>query len=86
MRAWRKPLIVFTPKSMLRHPDAVSPIADLSRSRFLNVVPDAEVQNAKRLLVCTGKIGHELRVERQKRGTENTAVIFICLLYTSRCV
>jgi 2-oxoglutarate dehydrogenase E1 component len=81
MRAWRKPLIVFTPKSMLRHPDAVSPIADLSRSRFLNVVPDAEVQNAKRLLVCTGKIGHELRVERQKRGTENTAVIFIDQLY-----
>jgi len=81
MRAWRKPLIVFTPKSMLRHPDAISPIADLSQPRFLNVVPDAEVQHAKRLLVCTGKIGHELRVERHKRGIEHTAVIFIDQLY-----
>jgi 2-oxoglutarate dehydrogenase E1 component len=81
MRAWRKPLIVFTPKSMLRHPDAVSPIGDFSRSRFLNVVPDMEARNAKRLLVCTGKIGHELRVERQKRGIDNTAVIFVDQLY-----
>jgi 2-oxoglutarate dehydrogenase E1 component len=81
MRKWRKPLIVFTPKSMLRHPDAVSPIADLTRSRFLNVVPDTEVQKAKRLLICTGKIGHELRVERQKRKIENTAIVFIDQLY-----
>jgi 2-oxoglutarate dehydrogenase E1 component len=81
MRPWRKPLIVFTPKSMLRHPDAVSPIADLSRPRFLNVLPDTEVRNAKRLLLCTGKIGHELRVERQKRGIEHTAIVFIDQLY-----
>jgi len=81
MRAWRKPLIVFTPKSMLRHPDAVSPIEDFSRSRFLNVIPDTEVQHAKRLLVCTGKIGHELRVEREKRGAEHTAIVFIDQLY-----
>ena len=47
----------------------------------MNVVPDAEVQNAKRLLLCTGKIGHELRVERQKRGTEHTAIVFIDQLY-----
>jgi 2-oxoglutarate dehydrogenase E1 component len=81
MRKWRKPLVVFTPKSMLRHPDAVSPIADLTRPHFMNIVPDAEVQNAKRLLLCTGKIGHELRVERQKRGTEHTAIVFIDQLY-----
>ena len=81
LRKWRKPLVVFTPKSMLRHPDAVSPIADLTRPRFMNVVPDSEVRNAKRLLLCTGKIGHELRVERQKRGTERTAIVFIDQLY-----
>jgi len=81
MRAWRKPLVIFTPKSMLRHPDAVSPIADFSRSGFLNTVVDAEVQNAKRLLLCTGKIGHELRIERQKRGIEHTAIVFIDQLY-----
>jgi 2-oxoglutarate dehydrogenase E1 component len=81
LRKWRKPLVVFTPKSMLRHPDAVSPIADLARPRFLNVVPDAEAKNARRLLLCTGKIGHELRVERQKRGTEHTAIVFVDQLY-----
>jgi 2-oxoglutarate dehydrogenase E1 component len=81
LRKWRKPLVVFTPKSMLRHPDAVSPVADLTRPRFMNVVPDSEVRNAKRLLLCTGKIGHELRVERQKRGTERTAIVFIDQLY-----
>ena len=81
LRSWRKPLVIFTPKSMLRHPDAVSPIGDLTRPHFLNIVPDPEVENAKRLLLCTGKIGHELRVERQKRGIENTAIVFIDQLY-----
>jgi len=81
LRKWRKPLVVFTPKSMLRHPDAVSPIDDLTRPHFMNVVPDSEVRSAKRLLLCTGKIGHELRVERQNRGTEHTAIVFIDQLY-----
>jgi 2-oxoglutarate dehydrogenase E1 component len=81
MRPWRKPLVVFTPKSMLRNPSAASPIADFSRPRFLNVVPDTEVQNAKRLLLCTGKIGHELKIERQKRGVDNAAIVFIDQLY-----
>jgi 2-oxoglutarate dehydrogenase E1 component len=81
LRSWRKPLIVFTPKSMLRHPDANSSIQDFSRPRFLNVLPEAEVQDAKRLLVCTGKIGHELRVERKKRKDESTGVIFVEQLY-----
>ncbi len=81
LRSWRKPLVVFTPKSMLRHPDALSPIADLTSPHFLNVVPDSEVEGAKRLLLCTGKIGHELRVERQKRGIEHTAIVFIDQLY-----
>ncbi len=81
LRKWRKPLIVFTPKSMLRHPDAVSPIEDLTRPRFLNVVPETSVTNAKRLLICTGKIGHELRVERQKRGDDTTGIIFLEQLY-----
>src|SRR5579859_3321641 len=67
MRKWRKPLVVFTPKSMLRHPDAVSPIEDFSRPRFLPVIPETQIQNAQRLLLATGKIGHELRVERNKR-------------------
>ena len=81
MRPWRKPLVVFTPKSMLRNPSAASPIAALTRPHFLNVVPDSEVQNARRLLLCTGKIGHELRIERQKRGVEKTAIVLVDQLY-----
>ncbi len=77
LRPWRKPLVVFTPKSMLRHPDASSPIADLSRPRFLNVIPDDEIKNATRVLVCTGKIGHELRAERKRLKDTTTAIVFL---------
>ncbi len=81
LRQWRKPLVVFTPKSMLRHPDALSPIADLSRPRFLPVIPETEIQDAQRLLLATGKIGHELRVERAKRKDTTTGIIFVDQLY-----
>ncbi|MHB8301939.1 MAG: 2-oxoglutarate dehydrogenase E1 component [Acidobacteriaceae bacterium] len=81
MRSWRKPLVVFTPKSMLRHPDAISPLYDLTLPHFQNVLPETEVQNAKRLLICTGKIGHELRVERKKRHDTTTGIIFLEQLY-----
>jgi 2-oxoglutarate dehydrogenase E1 component len=81
LRNWRKPLVVFTPKSMLRHPDASSPIGDFTGERFLNVLPDLEVKNAQRILVCTGKIGHELQMERKKRKDHSTAIIFVEQLY-----
>src|SRR5439155_798764 len=57
LRHWRKPLVLFTPKSMLRHPDANSPIEDFTHRRFLPVLPDTEVSDARRILICTGKIG-----------------------------
>jgi 2-oxoglutarate dehydrogenase E1 component len=81
LRHWRKPLIVFTPKSMLRHPDASSPIEDFRRTNFQNVLPDTEVGTADRILVCTGKIGHELRAERKKRKDTSTAIVFLEQLY-----
>jgi 2-oxoglutarate dehydrogenase E1 component len=81
LRHWRKPLVVFTPKSMLRHPDACSPIEDFTHKRFLPVVPDTGSVDAKRILVCSGKIGHELRVERQRRKDSSTAVIFLDQMY-----
>ncbi|MGA8162200.1 MAG: 2-oxoglutarate dehydrogenase E1 component [Acidobacteriaceae bacterium] len=80
-RAWRKPLVVFTPKSMLRHPDAVSPIEDFTRARFLPVVPETEIQDAQRMLIATGKIGHELRMERAKRKDSRTGILFLDQLY-----
>jgi len=81
MRAWRKPLVVFTPKSMLRHPDANSALQEFTRPHFLNVLPETEVSDPKRLLICTGKIGHELRMERKKRKDDSTGIIFIEQLY-----
>jgi 2-oxoglutarate dehydrogenase E1 component len=81
LRHWRKPLVVFTPKSMLRHPDASSPIEDFTHKNFLNVIPDTEVGEADRILICTGKIGHELQAERKKRKDTSTAIVFLEQLY-----
>ena len=81
LRRWRKPMIVFTPKSMLRHPDASAAIEDFARPRFEWVVPDREVSSAERVLICTGKIGHELGAERKARGDSNTAILFLDQLY-----
>jgi 2-oxoglutarate dehydrogenase E1 component len=81
LRGWRKPLVVFTPKSMLRHPDASSPMEDFFRPRFEWVVPDREISSAKRILICSGKIGHELRQERKQRGDNETAILFLDQLY-----
>ena len=81
MRSWRKPLVVFTPKSMLRHPDALSTIAELGKPAFENVLPDNHAENPHRLLVCSGKIGHNLRVERAKRKDMSVGIIFLEQLY-----
>jgi 2-oxoglutarate dehydrogenase E1 component len=80
-RMWRKPLIVFTPKSMLRHPDASSDIADFTQPRFLPLVPDREIQDAKRILIASGKVGHELQAERKRRNDTSTAIFFLDQLY-----
>ena len=81
LRPWRKPLVVFTPKSLLRHPDAASPLEDFSRPRFEWVVPERANISAKRILICTGKIGHELRHERARRNDSETAIVFLDQLY-----
>jgi 2-oxoglutarate dehydrogenase E1 component len=81
LRPWRKPLVVFTPKSMLRHPDASSSIAEFSNASFQRVRPDAEVTDARRILLCTGKIGHELRVERKKKKVSDIAITFVEQMY-----
>ena len=81
MRRWRKPLVVFTPKSMLRHADAMSTVADFAVDQFQPVLADTLVTNARRVLVCSGKIGHNLRVERAKRKLDDVAIVFLDELY-----
>ncbi len=80
-RLWRKPLIVFTPKSMLRHPDASSSIEEFERARFLTLVPDNEVTDAQSILIASGKVGHELRAERRRLKDTTTAIFFLDQLY-----
>ena len=66
---------------MLRHPDALSPLADFTRDRFLTVVPEGEISGASRVLIASGKIGHELRAERRRRKDASTAILFLDQLY-----
>jgi len=81
LRKWRKPLICFTPKSMLRHPEALSPLAELERPRFQNVIADEAALDAKRVLLCTGKIGQELRLERGKHKMSGPAIVSLEQIY-----
>ena len=81
LRPWRKPLVVFTPKSMLRHPDASSPVEEMTNGSFFRVRHDNEINDARRILLCTGKIGHELRAERRKKKITDIAITFVDQLY-----
>ncbi len=82
LRIWRKPLIVFMPKGLLRAEVASSPIDVFAGGGcFRLVLPDPKVTNAERLLICSGKISHELKAERDKRQDDKTAVICLAQLY-----
>jgi 2-oxoglutarate dehydrogenase E1 component len=81
LRRWRKPLVVLTPKSLLRNPTASSPLLDFTQGRFERVIPDPDTPAAQRILVASGKIGHELRLERTRRGELETAILLVEELY-----
>jgi 2-oxoglutarate dehydrogenase E1 component len=82
LRLWRKPLVIFTPKGLLRAPVASSPIdAFASGGCFKLVLPDNLIEDAERILICSGKITHELKAERDRREDGKTAIICIAQLY-----
>lgn len=82
-RPFRKPLVIFTPKSLLRHPKCISALNELSHSKFLEIIDDkiSDTDKIVRLLFCTGKIYYELQAEKEKLEAENTAIIRIEQLY-----
>ena len=82
-RNWRKPLVVFTPKSLLRHPECVSDVQELVDGYFREVIEDTSVLavDVKRVLICSGKIYYELLEERQRRGDAQTAIIRVEQIY-----
>jgi 2-oxoglutarate dehydrogenase E1 component len=82
-RPWRKPLIVLTPKSLLRNPEAVSPLDELATGRFRRIIPDAggRVKGVKRILLCAGKIYYDLDAERRETKREDVAILRVEQVY-----
>jgi 2-oxoglutarate dehydrogenase E1 component len=77
----RRPMVVFTPKSMLRLKAAASSMSDFTSGTFLPVIGDYEVQNASRLIYCSGKIYHDLVAERARLNDSSTAIVRVERLY-----
>ncbi|MEP6662897.1 MAG: 2-oxoglutarate dehydrogenase E1 component [Verrucomicrobiota bacterium] len=74
---WRKPLVVMTPKSLLRHPQAVSSLSELEQGSFQHVIPDHSVKmsEARRVLICSGKIFYEMEKHRAETKTNDVAIL-----------
>jgi 2-oxoglutarate dehydrogenase E1 component len=83
LRRLRKPLIVMTPKSLLRLPAATSTLAELAEGTFHRVLADgtADPNKVTRVLMCTGRIYYDLAEERTKRGAEHIAIVRLEKLY-----
>jgi 2-oxoglutarate dehydrogenase E1 component len=79
----RKPLIVMTPKSLLRHPEAVSGITDLTGSDFRTVIADPRIadDDVRRVVVCTGKVFYDLLAYRRENKIGDVALVRIEQLY-----
>jgi len=84
LRPYRKPLVVFTPKSLLRSKDAASPLSDFTDGNFLPVIPEIEkLDNSKvqRIIACSGKVYYDLLKGRREKAIEYMAIIRIEQLY-----
>jgi 2-oxoglutarate dehydrogenase E1 component len=81
-RNYRKPLIVFTPKSLLRHPKAVSTLEELAKGHFQEVIDDnIDPKPVKKLIFCTGKFYYDLLAEREELDRNDVALIRIEQLF-----
>lgn len=83
-RPFRKPLIVMSPKSLLRHPKCVSDLSLFeTKNRFLEIIddPHADAKKIKRLLLCTGKIYYDLLEEKEAQQHEHVAIVRMEQLY-----
>ena len=80
---FRKPLIVMSPKSLLRHPMVISPEKDFTEGRFQEVIDDATVKakDVKRILFCSGKVFYDLLEEQTKGKHKDVAIVRIEQLY-----
>jgi len=77
-RDWRRPLIVMTPKSLLRHKEAVSTLEELAEGSFQTVIGETDkivAKNVKRVVVCSGKVYYELLAHRREQDIKDVAII-----------
>jgi 2-oxoglutarate dehydrogenase E1 component len=84
LRPFRKPLVVFTPKSLLRKKEAASPIAELANGSFQTVIPEIEPldpKEVKRIIACSGKVYYDLLAKRTETKRNDVAIIRVEQLY-----
>ena len=84
IRMFRKPLVIMTPKSLLRNKDAVSSLDDLARGEFRTVIGEtagADPKKVKRVVACTGKVYYDLLAARRERGVDDVALVRVEQLY-----
>ncbi|WP_293956574.1 MULTISPECIES: 2-oxoglutarate dehydrogenase E1 component [unclassified Sphingobacterium] len=83
VREFRKPLIVFTPKSLLRHPKVVSPLKDFTEGVFQEVIDDVNVsaEDVKRVLFCSGKVYYDLLEKQEADKRKDVAIVRIEQLF-----
>ncbi len=87
LRPWRKPLIVMTPKSLLRHPKVISTLEECATGHFQRILPDVLArpgEQVRRVLLCSGKIYYELAAEREATQRQDVAIIRVEQLYPLR--
>ena len=80
---FRKPLIIFSPKSLLRHPDCVSSMKDFTDGNFQEIIDDADVsaKEVTRLVMCTGKVYYDLKARQKKDNRKDVAIVRLEQLY-----
>ncbi len=87
IRSLRKPLIIFTPKSLLRNKDATSPLSEFTKGSFQTVIPEQsadvtkKAEKVKRIICCSGKVYYDLVKKREERGSDDVAILRVEQLY-----
>jgi 2-oxoglutarate dehydrogenase E1 component len=83
LRRWAKPLVMMTPKSLLRHPNCISTLDDLANGSFQRFLPDDSPNRnpVRRVLMCSGKIYYDLAAERLQGNHEDVAILRLEQLY-----
>jgi 2-oxoglutarate dehydrogenase E1 component len=87
VRNLRKPLVIMTPKSLLRNKDATSPLSEFTRGGFQTVIPEnkedvlKKADKVKRVVVCSGKVYYDLVKKREEKGQDDVAIVRVEQLY-----